>query len=33
MLNFSEKPVAHIESEVEWRIEDNPVPYEDSIHF
>ena len=33
ILNFSEKPLVHLESEVEWRIEDNPVPYEDSIHF
>ena len=33
ILNFSEKSLVHLGSEVEWRIEDNPVPYEDSIHF
>ena len=33
ILNFSEKSLVHLESEVEWCIEDNLVPYEDSIQF
>ena len=33
ILNFSEKSLVNLESEVEWCIEDNLVPYEDSIQF